>query len=358
MMRHRVLVVDDSAMVRRLLTGIFSQDSGLDVVGEASNGDTALQMVRDLRPDVVTLDLDLPKVNGIEVLRRIMSTMPIPVVIVSGSTQDNAPLMRQALDFGAVDVISKPSLDASAAAGLGRMAQEICDRVRAAAERRPQRVAHTAVSRLSLENSTTAARGPRDRIFAIGSSTGGVQALSEILPRFPADAPPIVIVQHMPTGFTRRFAERLDEISAIRVREAADGDILEPGLALLAPGGDRHMILRGVGAGLRVSLTEGPPVCFSRPSVDVLFESVARLAGPRAVAAILTGMGRDGAAGMLKIREASGSTIAQDESSSIVYGMPLAAKENGGARQILSLERIPEAMMAATPGRREDRKTK
>lgn len=355
MIRHRVLVVDDSAMVRRLLSGILSQDPVLEVAGEASNGETALQMVRDLRPDVVTLDLDLPKIDGIEVLRRIMSTTPIPVVVVSGSTQDNNPLTRQAMDLGAVDVISKPTLDVSAASGLGKMAQEICNRVRAAAERKPRRMSSAPAPRGSSDVQTPLVRGPRDRIFAIGSSTGGVQALSEILPRFPVDAPPIVIVQHMPTGFTRRFAERLDEISTIRVREAADGDMLEPGLALIAPGGDLHMVLRGVGAGLKVSLTEGPPVCYSRPSVDVLFESVARLAGPRSVAAILTGMGRDGASGMLKIFEAGGATIAQDEASSIVYGMPLAAKENGGVGKILSLERIPEAMMAATPGRRDDR---
>lgn len=343
----RVLIVDDSAMVRKVLTMGLSSDRFIQVVGAASNTETAWRMIEELRPDVITLDVEMPEVDGITFLRRFLPKARIPTVMISSHTVEGAKISIDAMEAGAVDIIPKPALGAGLASGLPAMMADICARVRAAAD------AHVVLGRArpARPRATPPALPATPRILggqevmAIGSSTGGVQALGTILPMFPADCPPVVIVQHMPEAFTGAFAARLDSTCTVTVREAQDGDPLVAGTVLIAPGGKRHMELERMGRGYRVRLVEGPAVCFSRPSVDVLFHSVARLAGTHAVGAILTGMGRDGSAGLLAIRQAGGRTLAQDEATSVVYGMPMAAWENGAAEAALPLEEIPARML-------------
>lgn len=337
----RVLIVDDSAMVRKVLSLGLSADPRIEVMATASNAEAAWEIMQRDRPDVITLDVEMPRIDGLSFLRQFLPHMPIPTVMISSLTKAGGEVTMQAMEAGAVDVISKPSL--GLAAGLPAIMTGICTRVRAAAHARVSlaRTRRTIAHPLTA----TAARPGSPALFAIGSSTGGVQALSTILPEFPADAPGIAIVQHMPEGFTAPFAARLDTLCKMTVREAQDGDLLTPGTVLVAPGGTRHMALERHGRAFRARLIDGDPVCFSRPSVDVLMESVARCAGPQASAAILTGMGRDGAKGLLSIRRAGGRTYAQDEATSVVYGMPMAARDNGAAAEVLPLEEIPARML-------------
>lgn len=343
----RVLIVDDSAMVRKVLTMGLSADPRIEVMGTASNADAAWEIMQRDRPDVVTLDVEMPRVDGLTFLRHYLPKMPVPTVMISSLTRDGAQVTMQAMEAGAVDVISKPSL--GTATGLPAIMADICTRVRAAAHARVsvgrvrRTVAHPPANGVPH---AVKVRPDMPAVLAIGSSTGGVQALSSILPEFPADTPGIAIVQHMPEGFTGPFAARLDSLCQMRVREAQEGDILTAGLILIAPGGTRHMVLNRHGRAFRVSLVEGDPVAFSRPSVDVLFDSVARSAGARASGAILTGMGRDGARGLLAIRRAGGRTYAQDEATSVVYGMPMAARDNGAAAEVLPLDEIPVRMLS------------
>lgn len=344
----RVLIVDDSAMARKVLTMGLSADPGIEVLGAASNADAAWDLMQQQRPDVITLDVEMPKVDGLTFLRQFLPKMPIPTVMISSLTQKGATITVQAMEAGAVDVISKPSL--GLADGLPAIMTDICCRVRAAASARVL----LGRTRRALPNALPPVIPHRSQaaILAIGSSTGGVQALSSILPCFPPGSPGIVIVQHMPEGFTGPFASRLDSFCHLSVREARHGDVLESGMVLVAPGGSRHMTVSRHGRNFRVSLIDGDPVCFSRPSVDVLFDSVARAAGANAVGAILTGMGRDGANGLLTMRRAGAHTFAQNEQTSVVYGMPMAARDNGGAEHVLPLEDIPARMLhaAATIG--------
>lgn len=351
--RIRVLIVDDSAMVRKVLAMGLGGDPMIEVMGTASNAEAAWEIMSHDRPDVITLDVEMPRIDGLTFLRHYLPKMPVPTVMISSLTRDGAHVSVQAMEAGAVDIISKPSL--GLAAGLPAIMEDVCLRVRAAASARvsPGRPRRATGARPAQPAPTPAtappATAPRRRtappIFAIGSSTGGVQALSTVLPEFPADAPGTVIVQHMPEGFTGPFAARLDALCRMSVREAQDGDLLHPGLILVAPGGTRHMTVERHGHAYRIALVRGDPVSFSRPSVDVLFDSVARTAGASAHAAILTGMGRDGARGLLAIRNAGGRTFAQDEATSVVYGMPMAARDNGGAEEVLPLEEIPVRMM-------------
>lgn len=338
----RVLIVDDSAMVRKILSMAFDADPGFEVVGLAHNVTTAQKLLDEQKPDVITLDIEMPQIDGLTWLRQLMGWKPVPVVVISSLSQGSADVSMMALETGAVDVIPKPM--GGVGAGLGPIMEEIKSRVRAAA--------YADLTRISLPRTIRAARQrpawPRrhgQKVMAIGSSTGGVQALARILPVFPGDSPAILIVQHMPEGFTASFAKRLDGLCDMEVREAKDGDLVQDGLVLLAPGGTRHMTVRWIGALYRIALTEGTHVNFSRPSVDVLFRSVATAAGVNAVGAILTGMGRDGAAGLLEMRKAGGRTIAQDENTSVVYGMPAIAAEMGAANLVLPLDSIPDAMM-------------
>lgn len=338
----RVLIVDDSAMVRKVLTIGLSADPRIEVMASASNAEAAWEIMQRDRPDVITLDVEMPRIDGLSFLRQFLPQMPVPTVMISSLTKAGCDVTMMAMEAGAVDVISKPSL--GLAAGLPAIMTGICTRVRAAAHARVS-LGRTRRTDAHPLTATIARPGSAPTLFAIGSSTGGVQALSTILPEFPADAPGIAIVQHMPEGFTGPFASRLDTLCKMQVREAKDGDLLIPGTVLIAPGGTRHMMLERHGRAFRARLIDGDPVCFSRPSVDVLMESVARCAGPQASAAILTGMGRDGAKGLLAIRRAGGRTYAQDEATSVVYGMPMAARDTGAAAEVLPLEEIPARML-------------
>lgn len=338
--RIRVLIVDDSAMIRKVLSLGLATDPMIDVVGAASGAEQALQMIADLAPDVMTLDIEMPRMDGVTFLRRLMPEIRLPTVVISSATQRGQAVTLAALEAGAVDVIAKPSLGVGE--GLSDIMVDVCRRVRAAATARPG-----ATPPAALVPSLHRPRAGMTPLVVIGASTGGVQALAQILQQLPQDFPGTVIVQHMPEGFTAAFASRLNSACAITVREARDGDPVTPGVVLIAPGGSRHLTITGRAPNWRVSLTEGDPVSFARPSVDVLFESAARQAGPACVAALLTGMGRDGANGLLKLRQAGAVTMVQDEASSVVWGMPGAAVELGATDTVLPMEAIAPSLVAA-----------
>ncbi|HLP42175.1 MAG TPA: chemotaxis response regulator protein-glutamate methylesterase, partial [Fibrobacteria bacterium] len=324
--RTRVLVVDDSAMVRDVFTRELARDPAIEVLGTAPDPYVARDKIVQLKPDVVTLDIEMPRMDGITFLRKLMRHFPLPVVIVSSLTPKGGNLALEALDAGAVDVMCKPG----AAYAVGDMAVELREKVKAAARVRVTRREEEAAAptgapptRLSLARTTHA-------VVAIGASTGGTQALQSVLTALPANSPGIVIVQHMPEHFTRSFANRLNGLCAMEVKEAEDNDTVTPGRVLIAPG-NRHMLLQRSGAVYHVTVKDGPLVSRHRPSVDVLFKSTARFAGANAVGVILTGMGNDGAAGMKEMRDAGAETVAQDEASCVVFGMPKEAINAGGA---------------------------
>lgn len=359
----RTLIVDDSAMVRKVLTIGLGQDPDIEVVGAAPDAAVAMQYLVKDRPDVITLDLEMPNMDGLTFLRRIMAKTPIPTVVISSQTQRSARATVDALSAGAVDVIAKPKMELGG--GLNDMMTAIVDRVKVAA--RATVTPRTASMGGSAAKAADLAAKPKAEVLqpqkgqgaqpgavpnwmiAIGASTGGVQALTAVLQALPADMPPIVIVQHMPEGFTGSFARRLDQICALKVREAQAGDLLENGQVLIAPGGARHMKIQPKGDRFEVELIEGPEVCFSRPAVDVLFKSVARHAKGRVSSAILTGMGRDGAEGQLAIRLSGGRCVAQDEGSCVVFGMPQAARDIGAAQKLLPLSEISSWLMSSVP---------
>lgn len=336
--RTRVLIVDDSAMVRQVLRLGLSADPLIEVVGMAGSAEQAEELLRSLRPDVMTLDIEMPHMDGVTFLERLMPVNPVPTVVISSATQTGAAVSLRALDAGAVDIIAKPSL--GIATGLPPIMEDICFRVRAAARAGVPR-------RQGIVRPRAVLSSPNDglKLIAIGASTGGVQALAQLLQQLPPDTPPVVVVQHMPEGFTGAFAARLDATLPLRIAEARDGDRPERGTVLIAPGGKRHATLAGRAPHWRIALVDGPPVCFSRPSVDVLFHSVAQVAKHQVAAALLTGMGRDGAEGLLAIRQAGGTTIAQDERTSVVWGMPAAAVRLEAAQQVLPLEEIAPALL-------------
>ena len=335
----RVLIVDDSAMIRKLLSIGLSSDPLIDVVGAASGAEQAFQMIQDLKPDVMTLDIEMPRMDGVTFLRRLMPVMPLPTVVISSATQQGAAVTLQALEAGAVDIIAKPSLKIGE--GLQPIMRDVCRRVRDAAHARPTAARSGGERMVAPKRPATG----KASVILIGASTGGVQALAQILQQMPHDAPGIVIVQHMPEGFTAAFANRLDGTTAIRVREAKDGDSIVPGVALIAPGGDRHLVINGRAPNWHISLVDDDPVCFSRPSVDVMFKSFARHSGQNCVAALLTGMGKDGAQGLLALRRAGATTIAQDKATSVVWGMPAAAVDLGAAMHVMPLESIAPALL-------------
>jgi two-component system, chemotaxis family, protein-glutamate methylesterase/glutaminase len=335
----RVLCVDDSAMVRNVLTRELSRDKGIEVVGAAPDPYVARDMIVQLKPDVITLDIEMPRMDGVTFLRKLMKHFPLPVIVVSSLTPKGGELALEALDAGAVDVMCKPG----AAYTLGDLTVELTDKIKAAA-RVPVRkrdavkpAAADTVRRLSLARTT-------NKVIAIGASTGGTEALQRVLTVMPSNAPGIVVVQHMPEHFTRSFAGRLNELSAIEVKEAENGDRVIPGRALIAPG-NYHMLLRRSGAVYHVEVKQGPLVSRHRPSVDVLFKSVARYAGRNAVGVIMTGMGADGADGMKLMHDQGAKTIAQDERTSVVYGMPKEAVARGGVDVSLPLDRIPQGTL-------------
>ena len=333
----KVLVVDDSSMVRNILREELSRDPDITVVGVAPDPYVARDMIVNLRPDVLTLDIEMPRMDGITFLRKLMAHFPLPVVVVSSLTPKGGDMAMEALDAGAVDVMCKPSV----AYSVGDLGVALVDKVKAAAAVRvtARKPAQAATARLSMTATT-------NKVVAIGSSTGGTEALQYVLQMLPANSPGIVCVQHMPENFTRSFAQRLDSICAIQVKEAEDGDSVVPGRAIIARG-NYHMVLRRSGARYEVRLRTGPLVCRQRPAVDVLFKSVARYAGANAVGVILTGMGNDGAAGMLAMHNAGAFNIAQDEKTCVVFGMPKEAIKAGGVDRVVSLPQIASAMLSA-----------
>ena len=344
----RVLVVDDSALARKLITTGLAQDHQIQVIGAAATPEAAWEMLQRERPDVITLDVEMPGMDGVTFLKKYMAQYPIPTVMVSSLTGRGKKITLDALEAGAVDIVTKPRV--GVVDGLPALMGDLCDRVKAAARVNVSRFARQAApiqhAALSIEDSH-ALHETTDRVIAIGASAGGVAALCRVIPAFPAAAPGIVVVQHMPAGFTTSFAERLNSLSAMQVREAADGDRVRPGLVLLAPGGERHMQVVRSGGEYRVTLKPGDKVSGHRPSVDVLFQSVSQQVGRNAAAAILTGMGDDGAVGLLAIRLAGGRTFAQDEQTSVVYGMPAAAWERGAAEEVVALENVAGRLLKA-----------
>lgn len=345
----KVLIVDDSAVVRQMLTEILSSDAGIEVVGSASDPLIARDKIKRLNPDVITLDVEMPRMDGLAFLENLMRLRPLPVVMISSLTERGADTTLQALALGAVDFVSKPKLDV--VRGLESYADEIIAKVKAAARAKVRPLARPASVRQSADAVLPAAQPARalrfqttDRLIAIGASAGGTEALRVVLEQMPADAPAIVMTQHIPAGFSRAFAERLDRHSAMAVREAGDGEAILPGHAYLPPGG-RHLRVIRDGARWRCRIDDGPPVNRHKPAVDVLFRSVAHAAGDNAIGVILTGMGDDGARGLLEIAQAGAPTFVQDEATSVVWGMPGAAVRLGAASETVPLDAVAERLV-------------
>jgi two-component system chemotaxis response regulator CheB len=357
----RVLIVDDSAAVRRVMADILEDPPEIEVMATASDPFVAARRIQDEVPDVIVLDVEMPRMDGITFLRRVMAQRPIPVIICSSLTEDGSETLLQALDAGAIDVIAKPRADtprflleaqvrvrdavkAAAGARLGRAAKAAAPRPSARVEPKL-----TADAMLPPPKASLALARTTERVVCIGASTGGMESLRQVLSALPADSPGIVIVQHMPEKFTAAFARRLDGLCAVEVKEAEDGDAVLPGRALIAPG-NRHMLLNRSGARYRVVVKDGPLVSRHRPSVDVLFRSAARWAGANAVGILMTGMGDDGARGLSEMKASGAATVAQDEATSVVWGMPRAAVERGAAGKVVALEQIPAEILRARTG--------
>ncbi|MGE4295244.1 MAG: chemotaxis response regulator protein-glutamate methylesterase [Campylobacterales bacterium] len=338
-MAIRVLIVDDSATARAVIREILEQAPDIEVVAVAPDAYVARDKVVQLKPDVICLDVEMPRMDGITFLRKLMQHMPTPVVMVSSLTRKGAQVTLDALEAGAIDYVAKPH--SYIYDGGAEIAKELIEKVRAAAKANVQ---HRTSTTPAKPVAYTALAETTQKLIAIGASTGGTEAIKEVLTRMPRNSPGIIIVQHMPASFTGPFAQRLDTLCEIDVREAKDGDSISIGQALIAPG-DYHMALRRSGARYYVELGGGDKVSGHRPSVDVMFNSVAKNAGANAVGVILTGMGADGAKGMLHMRQAGARTIAQDEKSCVVFGMPKVAIELGGAERIVPLENIPQTTL-------------
>ncbi len=340
-MTIKVLVVDDSALIREVLSRTLGRDGDIVVVGTAEDPIEARSKVKDLNPDVVTLDIEMPNMNGLQFLDKLMRLHPLPVVMVSTLTTKGASETLLALELGAVDFVAKPN--ATLAGGLDAFGENLRHKVRAAAN---SDVKGRAMRTTTVNVPVRTAAAPAGSLIAIGASTGGVEAIRVVLSQMPRDCPPIVIAQHMPAGFTSRFASRLDELSEIKVLEAEDRMVLQPGHAYIAKG-DYHLRVERSSGQLKCRLTQDELASGHRPSVDVLFESVANSVGAMAVGAILTGMGRDGARGLKKMREAGSFTVGQSQSSALVYGMPRVAFEEGAVVEQAPVEAIAARLAAA-----------
>lgn len=339
----RVIVVDDSALVRKLLTAVLSGDPQIQVVDVAADPYEARAKIKQHNPDVITLDVEMPKMDGITFLRNLMRLRPMPVVMVSSLTEEGADVTMTALMIGAVDFVSKPKL--GVAEGLTAMAEELRSKVKAAATARVRYRDVSQLPSLSVKRAHAIEYKTTDRVIAIGASTGGTEAVAEVLARLPPDLPAVLITQHIPEVFSTRFAQRLHANSALSVTEAKDGDAVLLGHAYVAPG-DYHLRIVRSGAKYYCKVTREAPVNRHRPSVDVLFESVASEVGKSALGVILTGMGSDGAEGLLQMRNAGASTLAQDRETSVVWGMPGEAVKRGAAEQTLPLERVADTIIA------------
>lgn len=350
MSRIKVMIVDDSAVVRQTLQDIFDADPGIEVVATAQDPYIAVDKLKRVVPDVITLDVEMPRMDGVTFLKKLMAQHPIPVVVCSSLVGEGTETLMRALEAGAMDIIRKPTI------GTRKFLEEsrilITDAVRAAAASKPRArpVRPAAPTKKLNADAVMEKPGARamaettEKVIVIGASTGGTEAIREVLEHMPLGCPGIVIVQHMPEGFTSSFAKRLDGLCQIKVKEARDGDTVLRGQALIAPG-NKHTLLKRSGARYHVEVREGPLVSRHRPSVDVLFRSSARYAGKNAVAAILTGMGDDGAEGMKELFDAGAWTCAQDQTTSVVYGMPKEAVKHGGVRRELPLQQIAGALL-------------
>lgn len=342
MKQIKVLIVDDSAVVRKVLSKELSVRPGIKVIGTAPDPYVARGKIVRLSPDVVTLDIEMPRMDGITFLKKLMQYYPLPVIVLSSLTDKGSRLAMDAFSAGAVDVISKPG----SAYSVGEMSRDLARKIMDAAHARvrpispasaPDAAALPAVASSALSATT-------NKLIAIGASTGGTEAICKVLSRFPASAPGVVVVQHMPPRFTASFAQRLDGLCRIRVKEAEDGDSVLNGQALIAPG-NYHMLLRRSGARYYVRVKDGPLIHHQRPAVDALFNSVARYAGANALGVILTGMGADGAAGIRAMKDAGAFNIAQDEASSVVYGMPKEAVKTGGVDRVVDIDAVAETAL-------------
>jgi two-component system chemotaxis response regulator CheB len=360
MAKTRVVVVDDSALVRGLLAEIINRQPDMECVGAASDPLVAREMIRNLNPDVITLDVEMPRMDGIDFLAKLMRLRPMPVVMVSTLTDRGAEVTLRALELGAVDFVAKPKI--GVADGLRQLAEDITDKVRTAARAHVRRLPPAAAAStvpgtppapaagLAAGGVRPAAATPSigrlstEKIIFIGASTGGTEATKEVLMNLPADSPAVVITQHMPPGFTKSYATRLDGLCRIRVKEAVDGDRILPGHAYIAPGGF-HLSVERSGANYLARVRDGEPVNRHKPSVEVLFESAARVVGPNALGVMLTGMGADGAVAMKLMRDAGSHNVCQDEASCVVFGMPREAIAHGAAHEVLPLQRIAPALV-------------
>ncbi len=345
MTKTRVVVVDDSALVRSLLAEIINRQRDMQCVGAAADPLVAREMIRELNPDVITLDIEMPRMDGIDFLAKLMRLRPMPVVMVSTLTERGAEVTLRALELGAIDFVAKPKI--GVADGLRLLAEDITDKIRTAAQaqvRKPVHAAGAAVPAAARPAPTALGRLSTEKIVFIGASTGGTEATREVLMGLPADAPAVMITQHMPPGFTRSYATRLDGLCRIGVKEASDGERVLPGHAYIAPGG-LHLSVERSGANYIARVRDGEPVNRHKPSVEVLFLSAARVVGPNALGVMLTGMGADGARAMKVLRDAGSWNLVQDAASCVVFGMPKEAIAAGAAHEVLPLGAIAPRLL-------------
>ncbi len=345
MSKIKVLIIDDSAVVRSILSEALKKDPGIEVVGTATDPYVARDKIAKLHPDVLTLDVEMPRMDGITFLRKLMAARPMPVVMVSSLTQSGAETTLAAMEAGALEIVAKPRLDSSIG-GVAEITTEVVDKVKAAAKAKMS--VYTAQIKAHMKSLPKALDSAMikttEKVVAIGASTGGTEALKDVLTRMPVNSPGIMVVQHMPPGFTKAFAERLDNLCQMQVAEAKDGDSVIPGRVLLSPGGN-HMVLRRSGARYYVNVKNGPLVMHHRPSVEVLFNSVAKMAGANSVGVMLTGMGGDGASGMKAMKDSGAFNIAQDEASCVVFGMPKEAIKIGAVDKVVPLSKVSETII-------------
>jgi two-component system chemotaxis response regulator CheB len=336
-----VLIVDDSAIVRKLLAEALATEPDIEVVGTAPDPFVAREKILSLNPDVLTLDIEMPRMDGLTFLKKLMRFHPMPVIVISSVAQSSSRAAIEALQYGAVDVLGKPGGPYS----VGELKQDLPLKIRAAAQARLRRITPETPPPAKSRATSPAGRADPKLVIAIGASTGGTEAIRQVLAAMPENSPGIVVVQHIPAVFSAAFANRLNDLCRVQVKEAADGDVVAAGHVLIAPG-NFHMTLKKRREGYSVAVGGGPRVCYQRPSVDVLFDSVSQAAGANAIGVILTGMGSDGAEGMRKMKRAGARTIAQDEASSVVFGMPREAIQLGAADQVLPIHRIAGELTA------------